>query len=69
MKRLPKKKPMVLSSLVTINIGQQAQIPLHPSNLLITQLKIDKNRKAILEKKKRVAKKKDKHGEGLAGVD
>jgi len=32
-------------------------------------LKIDKNRKAILERKKRVSKEKNKHKEGLAGLD
>jgi hypothetical protein len=35
---------------------------------LITQLKIDKDRKALLERKKRVAKQKNKHKEG-AGLD
>ncbi|TNV72962.1 hypothetical protein FGO68_gene1438 [Halteria grandinella] len=45
-----------------------AQIPIHPSNCVITTLKIDKDRKAILEKKKRVAKQKNKHREG-AGLD
>ncbi|CDW71975.1 60s ribosomal protein l26 [Stylonychia lemnae] len=49
--------------------GTQVQIPVHASNLLITQLKIDKNRKAILERKKRVTKEKNKHKEGLAGLD
>ncbi|MFS8160669.1 MAG: 60S ribosomal protein L26 [Candidatus Roizmanbacteria bacterium] len=52
-----------------LNIGQQAQIPLHPSNCVITQLKLDKNRKSILERKKRVAKQKNKHREGMAGID
>ena len=41
--------------------GQQAQIPIHPSNCTITSLKLDKDRKAILEKKKRTAASKDKH--------
>jgi hypothetical protein len=37
---------------------------------LITQLKLDKNRKALLERKKRIAKKKNKGKEaGLSGVD
>jgi large subunit ribosomal protein L26e len=31
--------------------GQQAQIPIHPSNCRITALKLDKDRKAILERK------------------
>jgi large subunit ribosomal protein L26e len=41
--------------------GQQAKIPIHPSNCTITSLKLDKDRKAILEKKKRTAASKDKH--------
>ena len=41
--------------------GQQAQIPIHPSNCTITSLKLDKDRKSILEKKKRTAASKDKH--------
>lgn len=41
--------------------GQQAQIPIHPSNCSITSLKLDKDRKSILEKKKRTAASKDKH--------
>ena len=49
--------------------GQQAQIPIHPSNCVITQLKLDKNRKAILERKKTPVKNKNKHREGMAGVD
>jgi hypothetical protein len=39
------------------------------SNCLITSLKLDKNRKNILERKKRVMKNKLKHKEGMAGVD
>jgi hypothetical protein len=50
-------------------IGTQVQIPIHPSNCLVTSLKVDKNRKALLERKKRVAKEKNKHKEGLAGLD
>lgn len=57
-----------ISKLMFPLIGQQAQIPIHPSNCVITTLKIDKDRKAILEKKKRVAKQKNKHREG-AGLD
>ena len=41
--------------------GQQAQIPIHPSNCRITALKLDKDRKAILEKKKRTRDTKNKH--------
>ena len=41
--------------------GQQAQIPVHPSNCLITTLKLDKDRKRILDKKKRSQASKDKH--------
>jgi hypothetical protein len=50
-------------------VGTQVQIPLDASNLVITSLKIDKNRKEILERKKRVTKEKNKHKEGLAGLD
>jgi hypothetical protein len=35
---------------------------------LITSLKLDKNRKALLERKKRVSKDKKKHKEGLADL-
>lgn len=35
---------------------QMHQVPIHPSNCVITALKLDKDRKAILEKKKRTAK-------------
>jgi hypothetical protein len=45
------------------------QIPLHPSNCLVTALKLDKDRKALLEKKKRITKDKHKHKEGMAGLD
>merc|ERR1711990_697876 len=41
--------------------GQQAQIPIHPSNCRITALKLGKDRKAILEKKKRTRDTKEKH--------
>ena len=38
--------------------GQQAVIPMHPSNCVVTALKLDKDRKALLERKKRDAKNK-----------
>jgi large subunit ribosomal protein L26e len=41
--------------------GQQSQIPIHPSNCIVTALKLDKDRKAILDKKKKKDTKKDKH--------
>ncbi len=41
--------------------GQQAQLPIHPSNCVVTSLKLDKDRKALLERKKRSAASKDKH--------
>ena len=41
--------------------GQQVQIPVHPSNCCITSLKLDKDRKALLERKKRTEASKDKH--------
>ena len=44
--------------------GTQVQVPLHPSNCQITTLKMDKDRKKILERKKVVAKGKDKHEAG-----
>ena len=40
--------------------GQQANIPVHPSNVQITTLRLDKDRKAILERKKRDADSKNK---------
>lgn len=39
--------------------GQQAKIPIHPSNVQITNLRLDKDRKALLTRKKRDAG--DKH--------
>ena len=41
--------------------GQQANIPVHPSNCMITYLKMDRDRREILEKKKRSKASKDKH--------
>merc|ERR1719199_1134294 len=41
--------------------GQQANIPIHPSNCMITALKLDKDRKRILAKKKADGASKDKH--------
>ena len=62
--KITREKANGTSRLIIISIlGQQAQIPIHPSNCVITSLKIDKNRKSILEKKKRVAKEKNKHKE------
>jgi ribosomal protein uL24 len=43
--------------------GQQANIPIHPSNCAVTTLKLDKDRKALLERKKRSVVSKDKHKE------
>ena len=39
--------------------GQQAKIPIHPSNVQVTNLRLDKNRKDLLARKKRDAN--DKH--------
>ena len=33
--------------------GQQAKIPIHPSNVEVTNLRLDKDRKALLARKKR----------------
>eukprot|EP00518_Triparma_eleuthera_P004893 CAMPEP_0182453678 /NCGR_PEP_ID=MMETSP1319-20130603/644_1 /TAXON_ID=172717 /ORGANISM="Bolidomonas pacifica, Strain RCC208" /LENGTH=115 /DNA_ID=CAMNT_0024651631 /DNA_START=106 /DNA_END=453 /DNA_ORIENTATION=- len=54
--------------------GQTVQVGLHPSNLVITKLHLDKDRKAILERKNRSSdvKGKGKYSEGdvnMAGVD
>ena len=40
--------------------GQQAKIPIHPSNVVVTTLRLDKDRKALLARKKRDAGDKDK---------
>eukprot|EP00933_Yihiella_yeosuensis_P019800 TRINITY_DN159_c0_g2_i2.p1 TRINITY_DN159_c0_g2~~TRINITY_DN159_c0_g2_i2.p1 ORF type:complete len:137 (+),score=30.37 TRINITY_DN159_c0_g2_i2:91-501(+) len=37
--------------------GQTVNIPIHPSKVVITKLKLDKDRKALLERKNRAAKK------------
>jgi hypothetical protein len=50
-------------------IGSQVQIPLHPSNVVVTMLKLDKDRKTLLERKKRVSKQKNKVKEDLSGVN
>merc|ERR1711994_82974 len=41
--------------------GQQANLPVHPSNVVITTLRLDKDRKAILARKKRAGGAKEKH--------
>jgi large subunit ribosomal protein L26e len=46
----------------------QVNIGIHPSNLQITKLKIDKDRKKILERKDRSKELKDKDV-NMAGVD
>jgi hypothetical protein len=70
LKRSPERRPTVSVSLwLTPVTGSQVQIPLHPSNCLVTALKLDKDRKSLLERKKRVAKQKNKHKEGMTGVD
>merc|ERR1712110_1067972 len=40
--------------------GQQANVPIHPSNVVITTLRLDKDRKALLARKKQSGSK-DKH--------
>ena len=49
--------------------GSQVNVPVHSSKCVITQLKLDKNRKALLERKKRVTKQKNKHRENMTGLD
>eukprot|EP00826_Nyctotherus_ovalis_P059712 TRINITY_DN8331_c0_g1_i4.p2 TRINITY_DN8331_c0_g1~~TRINITY_DN8331_c0_g1_i4.p2 ORF type:complete len:142 (-),score=44.97 TRINITY_DN8331_c0_g1_i4:175-600(-) len=44
--------------------GTQVQVPIHPSNCMITKLKIDNDRKRILDKKKVVEKDKGKFQTG-----
>jgi len=72
-KRSSERRPTVCDSFVSyifLFLGQQSQIPIHPSNCLVTALKLDKGRKALLERKKRIAKQKNKHREGAAaGLD
>ena len=41
--------------------AQEVNLPIHPSNCVVTTLKLDKDRKALLERKKRTATSKDKH--------
>merc|ERR1711971_965605 len=41
--------------------GQQANIPIHPSNVVVTTLRLDKDRKALIARKKKSAAAKDKH--------
>ena len=49
--------------------GTQVQIPLHPSNCQIINLKLDKDRKKLLEKKKVAEKEKGKYKAGQMGLD
>jgi hypothetical protein len=65
LRNLPEKRLTVRSFLLTF-VGTQIQIPIHPSNCLVTQLKLDKDRKNLLERKKRSIKQKEKHKEGAA---
>ncbi len=44
--------------------GTQVQVPLAPSNCQITTLKLDKDRKKVLERKKVVSKAKGKYEAG-----
>ena len=39
--------------------GQQAKMPVHPSNVQVTNLRLDKDRKALLARKKRDASSKN----------
>ena len=41
--------------------GQQANVPVHPSNVVVTTLRLDKDRKSLLARKKRDAKSKEKN--------
>ncbi len=43
-----------------IYLGATVNIPVHPSNVVITKLKLDKARKQILERRKHVPTDKDK---------
>ena len=70
LRKSPKRRLTVWHKFVLIfQLGTQVQIPIHPSKCLVTQLKLDKDRKALLERKKRIPKQKLKHKEGLAGMD
>ncbi len=44
--------------------GTQVQVPIHSSNCMITNLKLDKDRKKLLERKKVVEKGKGKYQAG-----
>ena len=50
--------------------GAQVNVGIHPSNCVITKLKIDKDRKKILERKDRSGGGKTSEGDvNMAGVD
>lgn len=54
------------------NGGTTVQVGIHPSNVVITKLKLDKDRKALLERKNKSNAKKGKITENevnMAGVD
>ena len=44
--------------------GAPVQVGIHPSNVVITRLKLNKDRKAILARKNRSTTKADKYDEG-----
>ena len=52
--------------------GATVQIGIHPSKVVITKLKLDKDRKALLDRKNRTSGSKGKSGDtdvNMAGVD
>lgn len=69
MRNSPRRRPTVSLPRSNPLLGTQVQVPVHPSKCLLTSLKIDKDRKTLLERKKRVTKTKNKHKEGMVGVD
>lgn len=49
--------------------GAQVNVGIQPSNVIITKLKLDKDRKAILERKDRSKASSELTGANMAGVD
>ena len=68
MLKKPLAKKWTVNSGSLDSAGQQVQLPIHPSNVQIVTLKLDKDRKALLERKKRDDKSKNK-GMGLDWSD
>jgi hypothetical protein len=49
-----------IGRVITILLGATVNIGIHPSKVVVTKLKLDKDRRKLLERRKRVPSEKDK---------